>query len=74
VITFRKTHDLRELGAQVCAAEPSMRDLAARAERLSPFAWAFRYPGEDEQPTVAEAQEALSLARLVFEAARGRVP
>jgi HEPN domain-containing protein len=70
---FRKTHDLRELGEQVLALDPSLKELAAQAERLTPFAWVFRYPGEDEQPTVGEARDALSLARLVFEAARSKV-
>jgi HEPN domain-containing protein len=70
---FRKTHDLRELGQQVASADPALGELATRAERLTPFAWIFRYPGEDEEPSVAEAREALTVARRVFETVTTRV-
>jgi len=61
------------LEAEAWLSKARLRDLASRAERLTPFAWVFRYPGDDEQPTEAEARDALDLARLVFDAARGRV-
>jgi HEPN domain-containing protein len=70
---FRKTHDLRELGQQLSALDPSLSDLVLRAEQLTPFAWVFRYPGEDDEPTLAEASEAVALARLVLEAASSRI-
>jgi HEPN domain-containing protein len=72
-VAFRKTHDLRELGEQVSATDASLRDLMVRAERLTPFAWIFRYPGEEEQPTVDEAHEALALARLVVDTVRSKI-
>lgn len=34
----------------------------------------FRYPGEPEQPTQEEAEEALALAREVYEAILTRLP
>lgn len=68
-LPFRKTHDLRELGQQLLAVEPALRDLVLEAEELTPFAWAFRYPGESDEPTVAEARAAIDLAQRVFETA-----
>lgn len=38
---------------------------AERAEELTPFAWAFRYPGEPVEPSGEEAAEALALAHEV---------
>jgi HEPN domain-containing protein len=68
--TFRKTHDLRELGQQLADLDPSLRELAILAEQLTPFAWVFRCPGETEQPTLDDARAALAVARKVFDAAR----
>jgi hypothetical protein len=50
--------------------EPPLR----RAERLSVYAWAFRYPGDAENPSVEEAQDALTVAREVVEAMLARLP
>ncbi len=41
---------------------------------LTGYAWRFRYPGEPEEPPVAEAREALALAREVYEAVISRLP
>jgi HEPN domain-containing protein len=71
---FRKTHDLRELFAACCAADPSLRSLGDRAEGLTPYAWVFRYPGESEEPARGDAEQALDLAREVFEAILARLP
>jgi hypothetical protein len=48
--------------------------LTRQAARLTEYAWKFRYPGEPEEPPVAEAQEALALAREVYEAILNRLP
>jgi HEPN domain-containing protein len=71
---FRRTHDLRELGDACAALDPTLAALAERAEDLTPFAWAFCYPGEPEEPTLAEAAEALGLARAVYAAVVARLP
>jgi hypothetical protein len=39
--------------------EPPLR----RAASLTDYAWKFRYPGEPEEPSIEEADEALALAR-----------
>jgi HEPN domain-containing protein len=70
---FRRTHDLRELGKAAARLDGSLAGLAVRAEDLTVFAWVFRYPGELEVPPVAEGEEALELAREVYEAVQARL-
>lgn len=73
-VPFRKTHDLRELGDGCEVLDPSLASVSRRAEDLTPFAWVFRYPGDEEEPTREEAAEALALARDVYEAILARLP
>ena len=54
--------------------DATLSQLAERAEDLTEFAWAFRYPGEQEEPAGEEAEAALSLAREVFQAVQIRLP
>ncbi len=72
--TFRKTHNLEEIGEQCLALDASLRTVIDRAVPLSEYAWKFRYPGEPSQPEPDEVAEALAAAREVFEAARSRLP
>lgn len=71
---FRKTHNLVELGNQCVALDAVLEPLLRRAARLTEYAWKFRYPGEPDQPTRQEADEALTLAREVYEATLARLP
>ena len=71
---FRKTHDLTEVGRQCTAIDASLETLLRRAERLSVYAWAFRYPGDAENPSVEEAKDAIATARDVVEAMLVRLP
>jgi HEPN domain-containing protein len=71
---FRKTHNLMEVGQQCTAIDPTLADVARRAASLSDYAWRFRYPGEPEEPSASEAQEALALAREAYEAVISRLP
>jgi len=71
---FRKTHDLAELGRQCADLEPTLAPLLQRAAPLSEYAWKFRYPGEQDESTREEAEEALALAREVYEAVLARLP
>jgi HEPN domain-containing protein len=50
--------------------EPLLR----RAAHLSECAWRYRYPGEPEEPTSAEAEEALEIAQEVFQTMLGHLP
>jgi HEPN domain-containing protein len=72
--TFRKTHNLEEIGEQCLAVDPSLREVIDQAVPLSEYAWKFRYPGEPFQPEADEVAEALATARAVFEATVSRLP
>jgi HEPN domain-containing protein len=71
---FRKTHDLRELGELCANLDPALGSLADAAAELTPLAWLYRYPGEPAEPTTEEGDEALNLAREVYEAVLSRLP
>jgi HEPN domain-containing protein len=72
-IPFKKTHDLDEL-KQVCL--PLAGEAAAYLagiERLSQYAWRFRYPGAPYTPERTEADEARRAAGQLLEAAAARL-
>lgn len=71
---FRKTHDLVEVGRQCVEIDDSLETLLRRAAPLTEYAWKFRYPGEPEEPTQEEVQEALTTARAVWDAVLARLP
>jgi HEPN domain-containing protein len=71
---FRKTHHLEEIDEACLAIDPSLRGSIDRAVPLSEYAWRFRYPGEPYEPTVAEAESALAIARDVYGAVLACVP
>lgn len=71
---FRKTHNLVELGEACCAVEADLEPLLRRAALLTEYAWKFRYPGEEEDPSLEEADQALALAREVHQTILGRLP
>jgi HEPN domain-containing protein len=73
-VPFRKTHSLEELGEQCLDLDPTLRALVDRAAPLTEYAWRFRYPGEPEEPSREEAEEALAIAQEVFEAIQRRLP
>ncbi len=71
---FRKTHNLVEIGQQVADLQPELEPLLRRAAALTEYAWKFRYPGDPDEPTQEEADEALAIAREVFDAILARLP
>jgi hypothetical protein len=71
---FRKTHDLDELAVECERLDGSLGGVLDRARDLTPFAWRFRYPGDDEPPPAADIVEALALAKEVVEEIRRRLP
>ena len=73
-VAFRKTHSLEEIGEQCLTIDGTLKPLIDRAVPLTDYAWRFRYPGEPAEPPATEAQEALALAREVYEAVIGRLP
>jgi len=73
-IPFRKTHSLEELGEQCLDIDGTLKSLIDRAVPLTEYAWKFRYPGEPEEPSREEAQEALDIAREMFVSVTSRLP
>jgi len=56
--SFEKTHDLRLLVTLASETEPKFMELFDAAEQISPYATAYRYPGEVLEPTQEEFQQA----------------
>ena len=71
---FRKTHNLVELGEACRELDGTLEDLLRQAAPLTEYAWKFRYPGEPEEPSREEADEALRIAQRVHEAVLSRLP
>lgn len=72
-IAFKKTHDLDEL-KQVCLPlAPNAAPHLAGIERLSQYAWRFRYPGAPYSPERMEAEEARQAARKLLDAVANRL-
>lgn len=71
---FRKTHSIEEPGEQCLQVDPTLKGLIDRAVPLTEYAWKFRYPGEPEEPSQQEAEEALATARQVHTAIVARLP
>ncbi|MBI3891771.1 MAG: HEPN domain-containing protein [Candidatus Wallbacteria bacterium] len=73
-VPFRKTHDLAEIGLACVTLDGSLEPLLRRTAALTEYAWRYRYPGEPEQPTALEADDALQTACEVYDAIRTRLP
>lgn len=73
-VPFRKTHSLEELGEQCLDLDITLKDLVDRAVPLTEYAWKFRYPGDIEEPSSQEVQEALQIAQEVHLAILARLP
>lgn len=71
---FEKTHSLVALVAKCLPFDVSFEALRAAATTLTPYAVASRYPGDLPELTEAEAQEALALAREVWDFVSERLP
>ena len=66
-VPVRKTHSLEELGRLCVALDATLGSLADEAAPLTEYAWRFRYPGESDEPVREEAEQALAVARRVYE-------
>ena len=71
---FRKTHDLEELAQASVPFIPEATLLFRKAVPLTEYAWTFRYPGDRPEPTKREAEEALGLARRLYETILKKLP
>jgi hypothetical protein len=61
-ISLRKTQVLEEISEQ-CHLDSTLHDFVDRAVPLAEYAWKFRYPGEPQEPSLDEAEEALVIAK-----------
>jgi len=73
-VPFGKTHDLRQLSKACAAIDPALAPELAPAIPLTRYAWQFRYPGDPDEPTEAEAADALTAAHRVVATLVGRLP
>ena len=64
-ILFEKTHDLTALLDLCTSVKPRFERWRDAVEELTPYATAFRYPGDVLEPAPADAQNALDLARNI---------
>ena len=71
---FGKTRNLTALGRSCAQLEPTLEPTVRPAARLTEYAWKFRYPGEPAEPTRMETEDALRVARGVYEAVLKLLP
>lgn len=66
-ISFEKTHDLRLLVTLASEVEPKFTAWLDVAEQVSPYATAYRYPGELLEPTEEEYHQAFKASSALYE-------
>ena len=71
---FPKTHDLGKLGKQAVDLDQTLDIFIDEVVEFTKYAWMFRYPGDIEEPSVAEAVAALHRAMAFVEAMTIRLP
>lgn len=71
---FPKTHLLTVLLEQCIEIDPEFEEMRDAAEILTPYATAFRYPGDYLEPNDTEVREAIELADLALNLVRQRIP
>ena len=73
-VPFRKTHSLEEVGEQCLRIDPSLGAIIDAAVPLTEFAWAYRYPGEPEEPEPASVDQAIDTTVALVGAILDRLP
>jgi len=71
---FQKVHILSVLVDQCEKFDQSFEGLREAADILTPYATAFRYPGDILEPSSDDAAEALMLARKVMDFVTEKMP
>lgn len=66
-VTFRKTHDLNELGGQCAALNPALVPVFREASDLTDYAVVFRYLDAPREPDESEALMAVQTAAHVLQ-------
>ena len=65
--SFEKIHDLRLLVTLASEIEPKFTEWYEVAEQVSPYATAYRYPGEVLEPTEDEFNQALTASSKFYD-------
>ena len=73
-VAFRWTHDLVELGKKCTDIDLAIENDVSSVKDLTEYAWEFRYPGEDEEPTKEEAKTGIHRAENFVSAILVRLP
>ena len=73
-VRFQKIHDLGKLGKMCCEIDSSLFELAEKAAPPTEFAVQFRYPEENDPPTLREAKSGISLAKKIHREILKRLP
>jgi HEPN domain-containing protein len=71
---FGKTHVLRKLGEQCLAIDNSLGTVLALVDKLTDFAWIFRYPDAPYEPDAAEAADGFQRAEAAVREIERRLP
>lgn len=73
-VPFEKVHDLTVLVEQCREIDSTFGQLEDIAETLTPYATAFRYPGDLLEPEPADTEESLELSGRVLDFVLERMP
>lgn len=73
-IPFLKIHHLTVLVEQSMEIDPAFEKLLDTADILTPYAIAFRYPGDVLEPEHSDVVEALEVARKVLVFVLSKIP
>ena len=73
-VVFRKTHSIEEIGEQCLEIDSTLKTLIDQGVPLTQYAWEFRYPGDIEEPAQEESEEALQVAKTVYQDILKRLP
>jgi len=73
-IPFQRIHHLTVLVEQGMEVDPTFETLLDIADILTPYAVAFRYPGDVLEPEYADVVEALEISREVLTFVLSKIP
>jgi HEPN domain-containing protein len=73
-VTFQKIHDISVLIEQCMELDKTFEQIMDVSETLTPYATAFRYPGDVLEPHPSDAEEAVGLAGVVIDFVLKRMP
>lgn len=71
---FPRTHDLGRLGKQAVELDVTLEPLIGEVVEFTKYAWMFRYPGEVDEPSVADAAAVLNKVRAFVASLLARLP